>query len=42
MYVREKSGDGGRHGGGHGEMLVWELKIPLERRMTIEFTEREA
>jgi len=49
VYVREKSGGGGRHGGGHGELLVWELENPLERRMTIElsefkeaFVEREA
>jgi hypothetical protein len=49
VYVREKSGGGGRHGGGHGELLAWELEIPLGRRMTIElsefkeaFVEREA
>jgi hypothetical protein len=49
VYVREKSGDGGRHGGGHGELLEWELEIPLEPGMAIElsefkeaFVEREA
>lgn len=39
MDVREKSGGGGRHGGGHGELLAWELEIPLVRRMTIDLSE---